>query len=92
MSYSTISQSSTDQALIARLVAATAQEGEHDAPESFVQRYLKWPVVTQSDIAAAYESAVLAEHPNPGGDASVITDQMILSSVQANWPDETPRE
>jgi hypothetical protein len=47
---------------------------------------LIWPVSSATDIEAAYESALAAHNPNPGGDPSVITDQMILSAVQANMP------
>ena len=35
----------------------------------------------------AYEYAVNAGNPDPGGDPAVITDGMILSGVQANWPE-----
>jgi hypothetical protein len=51
---------------------------------------LIWPVSCATDIEAAYESAILANHPNPGGDPSVITDQMILSAVQAHMSEITP--
>ena len=50
------------------------------------------PVADHADEAAAYASALAAGNPNPGGDESVVSDQMILSAVQAHWnPDwETP--
>jgi hypothetical protein len=38
------------------------------------------------DNAAAYESAVIAGNPNPGGDPAVITDANIVASLQVHWP------
>lgn len=87
MSYNTIFQSSNDTTLIGRITAAAAAEGS-ETPESTAS-VIRWPVVSASDIAAAYASAIAANNPNPGGDESVITDQMILSAVQANMPPET---
>jgi hypothetical protein len=50
-----------------------------------------WPVCVAGDVAAAYESALAAGNPNPGGDPAVVTDGMILSAVQADWPpDDAP--
>jgi uncharacterized protein YbjT (DUF2867 family) len=84
MSYGTISRNANDTVFLGRLTAAAAAEGADDPNAAALE--LVWPVVVSSDIAAAYESAVLADNPNPGGDESVITDQMILSAVQANMP------
>src|SRR6188768_1881405 len=88
MSYLSISKSVNDDSFTARVTAAAAAEGAN--PPQNVVGQLLWPVATASDIAAAYESALAADNPDPGGDPSVITDQMILSAVQANWPTETP--
>lgn len=68
-----------------RLTAACAQEGAYDPSQTMFK--LRWDVSSASDIEAAYASAVAGENPDPGGDESVITDGMILSSVQANWDD-----
>ena len=84
MSYKTIYASANDQSLIGRVTAALAQEG-HDNP-GLVLGEVIWPVCSAADIEAAYASAVAADNPDPGGDESVITDQMILSAVQANPP------
>lgn len=100
MSYSSITDSSRDQALIDRISAATVQEAwtnatVHDTPYAeavrlswFNSTRMVWPVVIASDVAAAYESALAAGNPNPGGDPAVITDGMILANVQAKWPTE----
>lgn len=88
MSYNSIYQSSNDVALMGRVTAAAAQEGA-DSPSAAMYELI-WDIVTTSDIALAYESALLQDHPNPGGDESVITDQMILSAVQAHWTNVTP--
>lgn len=86
MSYGTINRCVADAAFQGRLRAAVAKEGE-DNPDA-VAFAIIWPVAASADIEAAYASAVAASNPNPGGDESVITDQMILSAVQAHWPAE----
>jgi len=88
MSYSTINQCAQDAAFVGRLNACAAQEGADDPPATAWR--LIWPVASAADIAAAYESAVLAGNEAPGDDPAVITDAMILSAVQANWPPDPP--
>ena len=103
MSFSTISQSSRDQALIDRVTAATEQEawnnptsadtefGQNVQASSTNAMRMVWPVCIASDVEAAYASALAGGNENPGGDESVITDAMILANVQAKWPtDATP--
>ena len=88
MSYNTINACANDQAFAARLNAAAATQGSADpVADAYL---LRWQVSVASDIEAAYASALAAGNPNPGGDESVITDQMILSAVQANWPPDAP--
>lgn len=82
MSYTTIHQCANDVAFCSRLMACAAQEGSEN-PEYDVSAKLRWPVSAKTDIEAAYEYAVNAENPNPGGDPTVITDQQILSAVQS---------
>lgn len=84
MSYNTISKCAQDQAFFQRLQACAAQEGA--AEPNAVAYKLIWPVSTRTDIEAAYASALAASNPNPGGDEAVISDQMILSAVQAELP------
>jgi hypothetical protein len=98
MSYTTISQSSKDQALVDRVAAAAVQEawnnpGVEDTTLAVNIRVagihatsMIWPVCIASDVEAAYASALAGGNPDPGGDPSVITDGMILANVQAKWP------
>ena len=81
MSFATINRCASDASFVGRLTACAAAEGDHNAVGQLV-----WPVSATADIEAAYASAVAADNPDPGGDESVITDQMILSAVQAHWP------
>ena len=86
MSYATINRCAGDPAVQGRVTACAAQEGS-TSPTSAMMALI-WPVSSASDIEAAYASALAAQNPNPGGDETVITDGMILSAVQANWPPE----
>ena len=88
MSYNTINVCANDQAFIGRITAAAAQEGVADPPWTAAE--IRWAVSAKSDIEAAYASALAGGNPNPGGDESVITDGMILSAVQAHWPEPPP--
>lgn len=100
MSYTSIAQSARDQALADRVISAGVQEAwsnpsladnvfaEQVRVSYFNANALVWPVCIASDVAAAYESALAAGNPNPGGDPAVITDGMILANVQAKWPDD----
>jgi hypothetical protein len=83
MSYNTINACANDSAFRSRVTACAAQEGAY-SPEN-AGYLLMWPISVESDVEAAYASALAANNPNPGGDESVITDGMILSKVQANW-------
>ena len=89
MSYTTISKCVKDEAFAERIYACIAQEqigkGEAVNPGA-LSNGMTWAVASASDVEAAYASALAGSNPNPGGDESVITDGMILSHVQANWP------
>lgn len=98
MSFSTIHQSTQDQALADRITAATVQEAWNN-PAAMSSEYGRnvrrspanallavYPVCIAADVEAAYASALAAGNPDPGGDESVITDGMILANVQAKWP------
>lgn len=89
MSYSTVSTCVNDTAFVARVNACVVQEqlakGEVADPGP-LQYEITWAVASAADVEQAYASALAGENPNPGGDESVITDSMILSHVQANWP------
>lgn len=104
MSYTLITQAARDKALTDRTLAAAQQEARDNATYAdtelgrqivggntlVVGATFNWPVAIAG--AAAYESAVIAGNPNPGGDPAVIPDAQILSVVQASWPmdEETP--
>ena len=97
MSYETINQSVYDSDLRGRVTAAVATEAwqgsqagsftdtARNSPD-MAANILIWPVCSASDVEAAYASALAGGNPDPGGDESVVTDGMILSAVQANWP------
>ncbi len=83
MSYATIWTSYTDLALTHRITAAVAQETEPGADVPRLTLRVQWPVITATDVEAAYASALAAENLDPGGDEAVITDGMLLAHVQA---------
>lgn len=76
MSYNTIFQSSTDEALNGRIVACCRQENQEPLSDAM------WAVYTASDVETAYAYALTTGNPNPGGDETVITDGMILAHIQ----------
>lgn len=85
MSFLSINTCVNDQEFVGRLNACAAQEGAFDpVTKAFT---LRWAVAATNDIASAYDSALAAGNPSPGGDPAVITDLMILSAVQAHWDD-----
>ena len=75
---------------MARINAAIAQEqlakGDDVSPY-MLSTNMSWAVSAASDVEQAYEYAVNAGNPDPGGDPAVITDGMILAGVQAHWPE-----
>lgn len=97
MSYASITRAARDPYLGDRISAAVYKEAL-DNPEFGGTVYgrevlagngslwtpFAYPVAI--DTEAAYESAIAAGNPNPGGDPAVITDPAILAAVQAHWP------
>lgn len=83
MTYNTIWTSVGDEALRGRITACVAQESRvgDDPYALFLQ--VQWPVITAQDIEAAYAYALSQDKADPGADPTVVTDQMILSHVQA---------
>lgn len=95
MSYNTLALQVDDVALRERVDAAIQQEARQPANVGtdeglavirnrggVLDNFVWW---VSSATEAAYASAVAADNPNPGGDEAVITDQAILSAVQASW-------
>ena len=81
MSYEFYAQIAEDDALRRRIVACAAQEGEgRYAPRWAAEHAWELPA---ADWVAAWASAKAGGMEEPGEDAGVVTDQMILSAVQA---------
>lgn len=87
MSYNTIAQCATDDALFQRVRGAVSTQADAPSPPDPYAYKIIWPLSAASDVEAAYASALAAGNPNPGGDETVVTDGMILANVQAYWPD-----
>lgn len=83
MSYLSVSACVADADMNARIRACYAQEGGNvdTLPTS-----LQWAVAGAADVEAAYAAALAAGTERPGADEAAVTDQMILSHVQANMP------
>lgn len=82
MSFNTISRCAADEALGQRARAAYAKEGvEQPDPAWYAMR---WALAADPSIEPPYESAILNDNPNPGGDESVITDGALTAAVQAH--------
>jgi len=82
MSFNTIAQCSVDQVFGRRTTAAYAAEGIVKADLAW--QTMRWAIASDPSVAAPYESAVLNNNPDPGGDESVVTDGMLTAAVQAH--------
>lgn len=85
MSYATQSQLAQDPDFIARCNASASKEipaGSPTNPLFYVADNI-WRLAAAPGFDAAYESAIAAGIGRPGWEASVITDGMILSAMQA---------
>jgi hypothetical protein len=82
MSFNTIAQCSRDAVFGARTAAAYAAEGITRADLAW--QTMHWAIASDPSVAGPYESAVLNNNPNPGGDESVVTDGMLTAAVQAH--------
>lgn len=89
MSFNTIAQCAADETFGQRLRAAYAKEGVGQPDGAYYQQ--RWAVSADPSIEPAYESAIVGENPNPGGDEAVITDGALTAAVQAH-PYEPPPE
>ena len=96
MSYTSISACAVDPEFINRVTACIAQETRQGAAQPAQPSTLSmassiiWNVASASDIEAAYSYALDIGNAHPGGDPTVISDQMILSAVQPLLPQQTP--
>ena len=79
--YNAIAQAAQDQGLKLRVAACFAQETSGvDHPLALVEVHM-WRLAAQ--WGAEYQYALDSNVENPGSREDVITDQMILSAVQA---------
>ena len=95
MSYNTLAAMVVDDELRARVNACLQQEARQpvniDTPQGqtviagvlgVLDNFMWW---VADATEAEYASAVAAGNEHPGSDESVVTDQAILSAVQAAW-------
>lgn len=100
MSYTTITRSFGDPELRDRVNAAIAKEAyanaalgatligqrvQHLGPQAVLDRFM-WPIAIDNEAAYAFAVEREPPNPNPGRDASVITDANLASGVQVHWP------
>lgn len=82
MSFNTIAQCAVDPSFGRRASAAYAAEGVEKADLAW--QTMRWALASDPSVKSAYESAVLNNNPDPGGDESVITDAALTAAVQAH--------
>lgn len=81
MSYATIAACTADVEFQARLTGALADEG---VPNPEVRYYeVRWQIAADPSIEPPYAYAIETGNPSPGGDPTVVTDEMLLAAVQA---------
>lgn len=89
MSYSTQATMSVDGDFIARVAACAAVEvPKTHQPQQWANDHVWW-VAASPGFADSYEYAVNTDVPRPGNDPAVITDEQILSAVQALIAEES---
>lgn len=85
MSYGGQSQLAQDQDFIARCNACAAREiapSNAVSPLSYVAMHI-WTLAAAPGFADAYESALVGGVGRPGWENAVISDEQILSAMQA---------
>jgi hypothetical protein len=81
MSYAIQAVMAQDNDLTERVAAAAAEQGWYNNPRGWATRN-QWQIVSKTDWVTAYSAAVQAGRGAPGHDNDIITDSMILASVQ----------
>lgn len=92
MAYYDIFLLSGDSEFLGRVAASYATEtplGDGVDPPLWATQHA-WDVAAAPGFGDAYASALASGNEHPGSDASVITDGMILSAVQAIMAAELP--
>ena len=79
--YNTAVKIASDEGIFYRCIASAAQEGQRD-PIEWTQRHI-WHLATQPGWGDAWEYALNIGRTDIGDDDDVISDAMILASVQA---------
>jgi hypothetical protein len=88
VSYLDVFNMTGSSSLLGRLAAAAAQEQaggsalDPPAADMWVTVF-RWQLCSAPGWGDAWASAVASGHEDPGSDAAVITDPMILSQTQA---------
>lgn len=83
MSFHSQSKLSNDLGFLQRISACAAVEvPKTHQPQQWAKDHIWW-VSAAPGFADAYESALVAEVPDPGTDPAVISDNQILAAVQA---------
>jgi hypothetical protein len=85
MGYYEQSQLSADMDFYSRIAACAAVEVADANPQMWAQNNI-WHIAASPGFADAYSYALNTGVENPGRDPAVITDEMILSAVQAHIP------
>ena len=88
MAYQTVVSMSGDQDLLYR-IAACAAEQDAAYPVAWAQNHI-WHVCARTDWQDAWQYAVDTGVQDPGQNAGVINDGMILSAVQARITETRP--
>ena len=87
MSYTDQANLSRDQDFNLRLAACAVKEVSLNGTTPLDWAWAhQWEVAASPGFSDAYGSAVLNEVEKPGEDPSVISDNQILSAVQALYP------
>jgi hypothetical protein len=81
VAYQTVVSMAGDQDLLYRVAACAAEQGANN-PLAWAQNHM-WHVVKGQDWQNAWQYALDTNVENPGANAGVINDAMILSAVQA---------
>lgn len=89
MSYQSIALMAEDNDLRKRIVACASTQETIAYPWGWVDERM-WKFAAEPGWGEAYQSAVVANIERPGWNEGVITDAMILSSVQAMNANPTP--
>jgi hypothetical protein len=82
VSFNTIAQCAADAVFGRRVAAAYAAEGITEADRAW--QAMHWAIASDPSVSGPYASAVAANHPNPGGDESVVTDEALTAAIQAH--------